>query len=322
MTNSKMPTLEFFLRQGIEKNAIGEGRAVIALGTFDGVHIAHRALLDSARELKQRLSADLVGVWCFDEIPAAIIHGLPKTALTSVDERVRRLIESGADFVAVGRFDELRNTEACDFVKDILIGKLGCVATVCGYNHRFGRMGLGDPDLLEGIFGKENTVTVSKIEISGQAVSSSAIREHLKFGNPEAANKMLGRRISLSSVVTEGKKLGRRLGFPTANQAFPDGFVPLKRGVYATLCSFDGGEQYMGVTNVGVRPSIDQNDDHRLNCETYIIDFSDELYGRMLTVEFCAYLREEKKFSSVEELSAAIEADRDSAIKYFEKNGK
>ena len=78
----------------------------------------------------------------------------------------------------------------------------------------------------------------------------------------------------------------------------------------------------MGVTNVGVRPSIDQNDDHRLNCETYIIDFSDELYGRMLTVEFCAYLREEKKFSSVEELSAAIEADRDSAIKYFEKNGK
>lgn len=320
-SENKRHTVEIIPRSGLKIDAIEKMRTVIALGTFDGVHIAHRELLKSAIEQKKRISADLVGVWCFDEIPAAVLHGLPKTALTSTKERIRLLMECGADFVALGKFEELRNTEASDFVREILTERLGCVATVCGYNHRFGKMGLGSPELLENIFGKDNAVTISEIKILGQKVSSSAIREKLILGETETASMMLGRPISLSSVVTQGKRLGRRLGFPTANQAFPEGFVPLKRGVYATLCTHDG-KKYIGVTNVGIRPSISQNDDHRLNSETYIIDFSDELYGQNLTVEFCAYLREEKKFSSIDELSAAIEADKHAAIEFFKNQKK
>ena len=96
----------------------------------------------------------------------------------------------------------------------------------------------------------------------------------------------------------------------------------MKNGVYATRCSFDDGSSYMGVSNVGIRPSIESGDDHKKNCETYIIDFSGELYGRKMKVEFCAYLREEKKFSSLEELTSAIERDRDRTVEFFKNNNE
>ena len=313
------PRLSLVFREGIEPTLDGK-RTVIALGTFDGVHIAHKELLRAAVELRSRTNADLVGVWCFEESPAAIIQGIPPLSLTSRQERVELLIENGADLVIMGRFDELRNTVATDFISDILVARLGCVGTVCGYNHRFGYKGLGDSTLLERAFGKENTVTVPKITLKGETVSSSAIREHLSRGEIETANKMLGRDFSLTAPVNEGKRLGRRLGFPTANQTFPHDFVPLKKGVYATRCTFGDGRSYIGVSNVGVRPSIESGDDHRINCETYIIDFSGELYGRDMRVEFCSYLREEKKFSSLDSLRDAIELDREHAIEYFLKN--
>lgn len=291
--------------------------SVMALGTFDGVHIAHRALIAEAVKLKERLGASSVGVWCFEESPASVLRGEVGMTLTEKDEKIRLLLDCGADFVSIARFEDFRNTSAEDFVRDVLISSLGCVGTVCGYDHRFGRGGLGNSLLLEKIFGGNRTVTVQKITLDGETVSSSAIREHLRCGEVEVANRMLGRAVSFSATVESGKKLGRTIGFPTANQTLPRGLSQLKCGVYATRCSFSDGEKHIGVSNVGVRPSIDRGDDHRINCETYIIDFSGEIYGRDMTVEFCAFLREEMKFSSLDELKSAIEKDKNRTAEFF-----
>ena len=290
---------------------------VLALGTFDGVHIAHRRLIDEAQALRQRLDASAVGAWCFVKSPAATIRGIDILTLTEKEEKVRLLLDAGADFVVCAKFEDFRTMSAEDFIHEVLISTLGCIGAVSGYDHRFGHMGRGDSSLLEAIFGKENTVTVPKVTLGGEEVSSTAIREHIKSGNIEIANKMLFRTLSFTSPVLSGKQLGRRLGFPTANQPIPEGLSSLRRGVYATRCIFEDGQSYIGVSNIGVRPSIKSGDDHQINAETYIIGFEGELYGRMMTVELCAYLRDEMKFSSLEELVAAIEQDKNNCIEFF-----
>ena len=291
--------------------------SVLALGTFDGVHIAHKELISKARELKTALSAAGVGAWCFEKSPASFIRGIDILTITEKDEKIALLLDAGADFVISAKFEDFRTTPAEDFVKNVLISNLNCIGTVCGYDHRFGYMGAGDPALLESVFGKESTLTVPKVTLDGEEVSSTAIRDHIKRGEIEIANKMLSRPLSFSSPVLSGKKLGRRLGFPTANQPIPRGFSSLRRGVYATRCIFEGGQTYIGVSNIGVRPSIESGDDHIINAETYIIGFEGELYGSMMTLELWSYLRDGMKFSSLEELTAAIERDKNGCIEFF-----
>jgi len=291
--------------------------SVMALGTFDGVHYAHRRLLVEAKALKTRLKAQAVGVWCFKESPASIINESDSFILTPNDEKIKLLLECGADFVVSAAFEDFRSLDAEAFAHDVLISSLCCVGTVCGYDHRFGHGGHGSPALLESIFGKENTVTVPQIMLSGEAVSSSAIRQHVMHGEIQLANRMLSRPLSFTAPVLSGKQLGRKMGFPTANQTLPKGFSAIKRGVYATRCVFEDGQAYFGVSNIGIRPSIESGDDHRVNAETYIIDFSGELYGKVLTVELHSYLREEKKFSTLDELRAAIEQDKIKTVSFF-----
>ncbi len=305
---------EIITRDGIE----GHGSTVIALGTFDGVHIAHRRLIDAAKKLKTKLCAQSVGVWCFEEIPAAILSGERIMALTDRAEKLKLLFECGADIVIMADFEHYRSMSAEDFANNTLMTGLACKGAVCGYDHRFGRNGAGDASLLKALFGNENTVILPEMRLNGETVSSTAIRNHLKNGEPEKANRMLGRNISFTSPVLEGKKLGRQLGSPTANQVIPDGLSQLKYGVYATKCLIDGNS-FLGVSNIGIRPSIELCDDHRLNCETYIFDFDGQLYGKPMTVELCSHLRDEMRFSSLEELSDAIEQDKKQAAEYFAK---
>lgn len=308
--------ITIYTRKGVV-DRLPYSSTVLALGTFDGVHIAHRRLIAEARELKAALSADGVGAWCFEKSPASFIRGIDILTLTEKDEKIALLLDAGADFVISAKFEDFRTTPAEDFVKNVLISNLNCIGTVCGYDHRFGHMGAGNSDMLETIFGKENTVTVPKVTLDGEEVSSSAIREHIKAGEIEKANAMLDRPLSFKSTVRSGKQLGRRLGFPTANQPIPEGYSSLCRGVYATRCIFEDGQTYIGVSNIGVRPSIRSGDDHTINAETYIIGFEGELYGRELTLELWSYLREEMSFSSLEELTAAIEKDKNSCIEFF-----
>jgi len=292
--------------------------SVLALGTFDGVHIAHKRLIEETIALKSRLSAKSAGAWCFSDSPLSYLTGKSIPCLTETEDKVNILLSLGLDIVAVGEFKCFCDMSAEDFIEDVLKKRLNCIGVVCGFNHRFGKMGRGDAELLKKAFGEDAVVVVPEMKLDGETVSSSAIREHIQEGEIERANELLDRPFSFTSEVMEGKKLGRRLGFPTANQFFPNGLAIPKRGIYATVCTTDVGEQYFGVSNVGVRPTIvDGSDTHIANCETYIHGFTGDIYGKRLTVSFCKYLRPEKKFDTVEALSKQIELDLASALEYF-----
>lgn len=297
-----------------------DGKNVLALGTFDGVHTAHKALFTRALELKDKLGADGVGAWCFSDAPASYFKKENIPLITPLQERVSLMLDSGLDFVAVGDFADFCSMSAEKFVSDTLISELNCIGAVCGFNHRFGFGGRGDGTLLQKIFGSCNTSLVAEIKCCGETVSSSAIRAHIASGEIETANRMLGRPYSVTAKVVAGKQLGRKIQFPTANIIFPDRALPPKNGIYATVCHV-GGKEYIGVSNVGIRPTItDGTDFHAFNCETYIIGFSGNIYGQDLTVEFHKYLRDETKFSSVEDLRSQIEKDTNTAIEYFSKS--
>lgn len=308
---------KIFWRNGTEQD-INKNKSILALGTFDGVHIAHKKLIDEALALKKRSDATLVGVWCFSQSPAGFFKGITVPALTLPDQKINILMELGADFVAVGDFENFCTMSADNFISNILISRLKCIGAVCGFNHRFGHKGMGDMNLLREKFGNSRVVSVDEIKLFGETVSSTAIRAALLAGNPVKAAEMLGRKFSLEAPVVHGKQLGRELKFPTANQYFTGNLIVPKHGIYATMCTLENGEKLIGVSNVGVRPTIsDEIDSHIANCETYICDFSGDLYGQMLKVEFCAYLREEKRFSSIEELRSAIVADKQAALEFF-----
>lgn len=302
----------------VTKNGADPARrsSIIALGTFDGVHVAHRSLLEKTGAMA-KMHGCLAGAWCFAQSPAASLGLDPTPSLTTVDEKVALMLDTGIDFVAIGNFDAFREMSAEDFIDNVLKAQLGAVGAVCGFNHRFGSGGLGTPSLLYTHFGNDMLTVIPEMRVDGETVSSSTIRRLIMNGDVGMAERMLGRPFSLTSPVLEGKRLGRRLGFPTVNQIFGVGCVTPKNGIYATLCHIDGKE-YVGVSNVGVRPTItDGSDSHALNCETYIIGFSGELYGKLLTVEFHSYLRGEKQFGSTDELRDAIAKDKENAIEYF-----
>ena len=291
---------------------------VLALGTFDGVHVAHKKLLEEAVNLKKSLGAEYAGAWCFSQSPASILRGIDIPALTTLEQKIKLMLDCGIDFVAVGDFQDFCNISADDFINKVLAHHLNCVGAVCGFDHRFGYKGIGNASLLKERLGNDNVIEVSEIKIHGETVSSTAIREKIASGQIADANEMLGRCFELQSPVVHGKKLGREMQFPTANQFFPQDLIVPKHGIYATLCTLEDGRRLIGVSNVGIRPTIsDDKDSHIANCETYICYFSDDIYGQALYVSFCAYLREEKRFSSIDELSEAISKDKDNAIAYF-----
>lgn len=298
------------------------GSTVIALGTFDGVHIAHKAILREAAALKERVGAALVGAWCFSELPANVLGKKNTPMICTLEEKIERILGAGMDFVAVGDLRALATVSAEDFVDKILVEKLGCIGAVCGFNNRFGHKGLGNSALLYDRFGNDGAAVVDEITLDGETVSSSAIREHILNGELQIARDMLDQPLSLTAPVVGGKQLGHSLGFPTANQTFPDNLIIPKKGIYATLCYTEEGECYIGVSNVGIRPTItDGSDSHHVNCETYICNFDRKIYGEKLRVEFCKYLREEQKFDSVTSLRDQIQRDVESTLAYFESVG-
>ena len=308
--------IEIITRDGAPLSLEGK-TTVMALGTFDGVHSAHTGLLSETAALASRMGADLCGAWCFSESPAAYLKNQSIPLLCTLNDRIDFMLSCGLDFVAVGRIEELHRVSAEDFIDGVLKRRFGCIGTVCGVNHRFGYRGQGSPRLLKDKFG-DGALSYPEVKLADETVSSTAIRKHLADGDMNRANLMLGRNFYINTKVLSGKRLGRRIGFPTVNQTFPDNTVVPRYGIYATLCTAKDGRQYIGVSNVGVRPTItDGSDSHAVNCETYLVGFDGDLYGQMLKVEFCSYLREEKKFGSIAELSSAIENDKACAVSYF-----
>jgi riboflavin kinase/FMN adenylyltransferase len=293
---------------------------VLATGNFDGVHLGHKALINKAVAVSREMTAsgELTesGVFCFRTSPSDLLSDSPPPHICSHEEKLGLFRSLGVRYAVVGDFSRMRDIEFDTFI-DFLKSECLCRAIVCGFNFRFGCGGRGSYEDLIKSFGDNAFVIDAVRSEDGIPISSSRIRSMVLCGDVEGAARLLGHFFFLSGKVFHGKALGRRLGLPTVNQNFDDGALIPKKGIYVTSVNIDG-RQYAGVTNIGTRPTVENTD--RINCETHLLDFDGDLYEKDITVEFRRRLRDEKKFSSEEELRNAIENDVLSAREYFAKN--
>ncbi len=281
----------------------------LCLGNLDGVHRGHRALID---ELKRQNAARAqrlpLGALLFETPPSAHLgHCVPQ--LTTLEEKLELLREAGLRFVILLDFATVKDMAPDDFVRDILIGACHCRLAVCGFNYTYGARGAGNAERLAATFGTADGCTLAvlpPVMHGAQPVSSSTIRALLEEGRPEEAAALLGRPFYLTGTVKSGKRVGRVMGYPTANLTFPkDGLVPA-HGVYVSTVRV-GRRTYTAVSNVGRRPTFDDGD--AINCETFLFDFHGDLYGKTLRVSLLRFLREERRFDTVRELEDQIAAD-------------
>ncbi len=289
------------------------------LGNFDGVHRGHMSLISAVLEEGRRLGFK-TGAWTFGEHPQNVLSKKKVAYLTTVEEKNKIFAKSGLDYVIYEDFLSVRDYSPEEFADKILINDFDCRCVVCGFNFRFGKNCIGTPLLLREYMNKHgrNIVIVDPVCRLDKIVSSSAIRLFIENGNMEEACEMLGRPYSIDAPVLHGKRLGRTLGLPTINQAFPDDMIMPQKGIYACTCDIDG-EIYLGVANVGSRPTV--NDDIQdVNCETHILNYDGVLYDKNIKVSFYKKLRDEKKFFNVDSLKAAIEDDICNTVEYFSKN--
>lgn len=268
----------------------------VAIGTFDGVHLGHRAVIDDADT-----------VLTFDPHPLSVIHPSALPKLIMPFEVKRDVIEGlGVRELVVIPFDrEFATRSAEDFIEHVLIEKLGAERVSVGENFRFGAKAKGDPAMLEARPEFETRV-VPLVEVDGETVSSTRIRALIAAGDMAGAHHCLGAPFMVEGEVVEGDQRGRELGFPTANIVPDDHFAYPGHGVFAAFA--DG---VPAAVNVGVRPTFDSG--RGVLIETYLIDRNEDLYGHILRVAFVDRLRGEKRFASVEELIAQMKIDVEDA---------
>jgi riboflavin kinase/FMN adenylyltransferase len=293
--------------RGLESYPPDAGQSAVALGVFDGVHLGHRAILATAVAEARRHG--LVALACtFDPHPLEVLQ--PARAplpLTSLDDRLALIAETGIHTTVVVSFTrEVAAIEPEAFVREVLVSALKARDIVVGFNHRFGRGARGDAELLR-VLGARlgfRAHVVAPLLVDRIPVSSSEVRAALQAGDVERAARMLGRPYSVEGEVVRGAGRGRTLGFPTANVK-PDRPLPLPAGVYACQARL-GSERHAAVLNLGVRPTFGETE---LLVEAHLLDFSGDLYGRRLRLEFLRRLREERKFADVEALRRQIALD-------------
>ena len=283
---------------------------VIALGFFDGVHLGHGALLRRAAEEAQKRGCESA-VFTFDRPPKEVITGIPCPLINSPEDRaelVKRLY--GIDEMLMVPFDdEMRTTPWDRFVTDILVGRYGAVHLVAGHDHHFGHKNQGSPELLREKCAELGLGCdiIPAVTIGGITVSSTHIRKLLEEGDVETARAFLGHPHVLTQTVGHGRQLGRTIGIPTANLVAPPHVLLPRRGVYAAKITLPDGRAFGGVTNVGVRPTVNNGQD--VTVEPWILDFDGDLYGQAIRVEFFRRLRDERKFESLDALKSQIETD-------------
>lgn len=283
---------------------------VIALGFFDGVHLGHGALLRRAAEEAKKRGCESA-VFTFDRPPKEVITGVPCPLINSPEDRaelVKRLY--GIDEMLMVPFDdEMRTTPWDRFVTDILVGRYGAVHLVAGHDHHFGHKNQGSPELLREKCAELGLGCdiIPAVTIGGVTVSSTHIRKLLEEGDVETARAFLGHPHVLTQTVGHGRQLGRTIGIPTANLVAPPHVLLPRRGVYAAKITLPDGRAFGGVTNVGVRPTVNNGQD--VTVEPWILDFDGDLYGQAIRVEFYHRLRDERKFDSLDALKSQIETD-------------
>ncbi len=284
--------------------------SVVAIGNFDGVHVGHQALLNELFAAARRHSA-VATVYTFDPAPTAVVApDRHQPRLQCLAGRVARLHAAGVANVVVEPFTPaFAALPAERFVRSVLVERLGARALVVGHDFRFGNMRAGDAAYIRRLAPEVEVVEVAAVELGGMPVSSSRIRKLLAAGEVEEAATLLGRPWSVSGPVVHGQARGRTIGFPTANVAQREELQP-RAGVYAVRAQLPDGHTLAGVANLGTRPTVGGKD---RSVEVHLFDFAGDLYGQELEVSLVAWLRGERRFGSLGELTAQIAADAASA---------
>jgi riboflavin kinase/FMN adenylyltransferase len=295
--------------------------AVVAVGNFDGVHRGHQALIAEARRLADERGAPL-GVLAFEPHPQEFFRPAKESfRLTPFRAKARLIAEQNADVMFALTFDaEMATKLAQDFVTEVLVSSLGVGCIVVGRDFRFGKDRAGDVTLLSYMGEMEGfgvTLFEPVLENAAEKISSTHIREALKAGKPEVAAELLGHYWSVEARVDHGDARGRTIGFPTANMRVDD-FLRPAYGVYAVRATILENDKpvarYGGVANFGIRPM------YKIETpllETYLFDFSGDLYGKHLQIEFIHYIRGEAKLDGLEALKVQIAKDSDEARKHL-----
>lgn len=292
-------------------------KTIYALGFFDGVHLGHQTLLYACRRIAERSGAGTAAI-TFERHPQALFQkNIPKLVNTTAD-RCSLLQKYGMDRILTYPVNQaVMGMPWREFLIE-LYRYHGAVGFVCGYDFRFGHKGEGNCERLQEFcreFGLPCEI-IPEQDLEGVRISSTHIRELIEQGDMETAEKFLGHPHRLSGEVVPGRQLGRTIGVPTANLAMPEELVCPRYGVYACMAEFQG-KRYPAVTNVGVRPTVEG---HRVTVEPWILGYAGDLYGQRITLEFYKFLREEKKFDSLEELQQQIRKNADQTLAFFEKH--
>lgn len=304
---------------GTDNAGITRG-TVLTLGVFDGLHLGHQRIMQTVVE-SARINQLVPTVITFDPHPRAVLH--PENApplLQTLDQRLANFEVLGIEQAIVIRFDkEFAGTDAEVFLRDIVYERLQAREVFLGRGFAFGKNRGGNIELLRemsrrlGFFADE----VPEVRLRRTRISSSKIRQLLSEGRVNLARRMLGRPYGVEGQIIHGFERGRTIGFPTAN-LHPHNRVIPKYGVYATATLIDG-KWRRSITNVGIRPTFD--DANNPSIESYVFDFDGDLYGDVLRVRFLHRIRDERKFSGIEELKAQIEKDTRPALEYFSHAG-
>ena len=284
--------------------------AVVSIGMFDGVHLGHRAIL-SANVARARALGAAPTVITFRRHPKVLLLGRGPRTLTTLEHRLELFAREGIEQTAALAFDaRLRALSAREFVDEIAVRGLGARAFVLGFDSKFGRDREGTGEYLRNL-GFEVEVA-PKVSLFGRPISSTVIREAIELGDLASASAMLGRMVGVFGRVVHGASLGHRIGFPTANLDLHHGLHP-PPGVYACrvrhLPTRGAGRTFLGVTNIGFRPTVVPEPALRPQVEVHLLNFEGDLYGERIELEFVARLRGEQRFSGVDELARQIARD-------------
>ena len=285
-------------------------KTAIALGTFDGVHAGHKAVLKAA------VDSGFYPIVVAFRLPPKCFTANKNIVLTDEESKTRIIKETGIKRIDYIDFEKVKDLSAQDFFNDIK-DKYSPSLIVCGYNYSFGKGGTGNTELLKKLCEKSgiSLKVIDKIEIDGKALSSTYIRELLKNGKTEKAVSFLPDGFTIKGEVIHGDKRGRLINLPTINLFFPEHTAAVKFGVYMSSTEIDG-KTYFGMTNIGNRPTFPSD---KILCETNLFDFNKEIYGKTVSIKLLGFIREEKRFSSLSELKDAVEKDKKEILEKIKK---
>ena len=290
-------------------------RRIFALGFFVGVHLGHQALLRECAQLAAKENCEAAAI-TFDRHPRSLFMTTPPLLISTLPDRLRLLSSLGIQYTRVFPVAaDTMSTSWEDFL-ELLVADGGC-GFVCGEDFRFGHKGEGNARNLEGFCRERGLpcLIVSQQTIGGIRISSTHIRRQIEEGDMATAVRFLGHPLTLTGTVVRGQQLGRTLGIPTANLRLPEGLAIPRFGVYACRCLVDG-DAYAAVANVGTRPTVSGVG---ITVEPWILDYSGDLYGRDITLEFFRFLRPERKFPDLGALQAQIRADAAETREYLSR---